>query len=97
MINFIGSKFYLYNCNSIGRICHMDYSENLSQQYKFEPQSCHFNNSQYSLHCTVKHTGCDTSPYECLSSARWDEAWFHLHFYCCSSFFGGWQTIYHLL
>ena len=70
MINFIGSKFYLYNCNSIGRICHMDYSENLSQQYKFEPQSCHFNNSQYSLHCTVKHTGCDTSPYECLSSAR---------------------------
>ena len=42
----------------------MDYSENLSQQYKFEPQSCHFNKSQYSLHCTVKHTGCDTLLYE---------------------------------
>ena len=40
-------------CNSISRIYHMDYSENLSQQYKFEPQSYHFNKSQYSLHCTL--------------------------------------------
>ena len=40
----------------------MDYSENLSQQYKFEPQFCYFNWSQYSLHCTIKHTDCDISP-----------------------------------
>lgn len=33
----------------------MDYSENLSQMYKFELQSSHFNKKQYSLHCTVKH------------------------------------------
>ena len=42
----------------------MDYSENLYQQYKFAAQSCHHNQSKYSLHCTVKHTGCDTSLYE---------------------------------
>ena len=42
----------------------MDYSENLSQQYKYEPQSSHFNKNQYSLHCTVKHTDNKNSPYE---------------------------------
>ena len=39
-----------------GEIFHLDYSENLSQQYKFEPQSSHFSKRQFSLHCTVKHT-----------------------------------------
>ena len=41
--------------DSYGPIYHFDYSENLSQSYKFEPQSSHFNKQQYSLHCTVKH------------------------------------------
>ena len=41
----------------------MDYSENFSQQYKFEPQSCHFN---MSLQCTLKHASYDTLPYECV-------------------------------
>ena len=44
-------------------IYHMDFSENLTQLFKFEPQSSHFNKSQYSLHCTVKHTGDDESPF----------------------------------
>ena len=34
-------------------IYHIDYSENLSQMYKFEPQS---SKRQFSLHCTVKHS-----------------------------------------
>ena len=54
----------LATCEDIGVIYHMDYSENLSQQYKYEPQSSHFNKNQYSLHCTVKHTDNKNSPYE---------------------------------
>ena len=38
-----------------GPIYHFDYSENLAQSYKYEPQSSHFNKNQYSLHCTVKY------------------------------------------
>ena len=63
MISFTGRKFYQLGVH-IGVIYHMDYSENLSQQYKYEPQSSHFNKNQYSLHCTVKHTGAINSPYE---------------------------------
>lgn len=37
----------LSTCDQIGEIYHMDFSENLSQQYKYEPQSCHFNKQQY--------------------------------------------------
>ena len=33
----------------------MDYSENITQSFKYEPQELHFNKKQYSLHCTVKH------------------------------------------
>ena len=33
----------------------MDYSENITQSFKYEPQEYHFNKKQYSLHCTVKH------------------------------------------
>ena len=54
----------LASCDQIGDIYHMDFSENLSQQYKYEPQSCHFNKQQYSLHCTIQHTGCSISPHE---------------------------------
>ena len=39
----------LASCDQIGDIYHMDFSENLSQQYKYEPQSCHFNKQQYLL------------------------------------------------
>ena len=39
----------------IGEICYLGYSENMTQQYKFESQSSHFNKKQFSLHCTVKH------------------------------------------
>ena len=53
----------LATANDIGEICHMDYSENLSQQYKFETHSSHFNKQQFSLHCTVKHTSNEASPY----------------------------------
>ena len=31
----------------IGPIYHMDFSENLSQMHKFEPQSLHFSKAQY--------------------------------------------------
>ena len=44
--------------NTIGDlepIYHMDYSENITQSIKYEPQEPHFNKKQYSLHCTVKH------------------------------------------
>ena len=54
----------LATCEDIGVIYHMDYSENLSQQYKYEPQSSHFKKNQYSLHCTVKHTDNKNYPYE---------------------------------
>ena len=39
----------------LGPIYHMDYSENITQSFKYEPQELHFNKKQYSLHCTVKH------------------------------------------
>ena len=51
----------LVTANDIGEIYHMDYSENVSQQFK--PQSSHFNKQQFSLHCTVKHTSNEDSPY----------------------------------
>lgn len=31
----------------------MDYSENMAQMYKYEPQLSHFSKQQYSLHCTA--------------------------------------------
>ena len=46
-----------------GEIFHVDYSKNLSQQYKFEPQSSHFSKRQFSLHCTVKHTTDPNNPH----------------------------------
>ena len=39
-----------------GSIFHMDFSENLTQMFKYEPQSAHFSKKQFSLHCTLKHT-----------------------------------------
>ena len=46
----------ILNTVEIGSIYHMDYSENIAQMYKDEPQSSHFNKEQFSLHCTVKHS-----------------------------------------
>ena len=43
-------------------IRHMDLSENISQMHKYEPQSSHFNKSQYSLHCTVTHNIHEEKP-----------------------------------
>ena len=56
----------LETTNTHGEIYHMDFSENLTQLFKYEPQSSHFNKSQYSLHCSVKHTGLEESPYHYL-------------------------------
>lgn len=64
--SYLKHKYQVYNdkyhwqiilgtTDQIGSIYHMDYSENIATSYKFEPQSSHFNKSQYSLHCTVKH------------------------------------------
>ena len=69
-------KFQVYNdihhwpkvvstTSEIGSIYHMDFSENLSQMHKFEPQPSHFSKSQYSLHCTIKHCPeSDHSPHQ---------------------------------
>ena len=75
--DYVMHKFQIYNdklhwptilasTRTHGEIYHMDYSENLTQLFKYEPQSSHFNKSQYSLHCTVKHTGNNESPYQYL-------------------------------
>ena len=74
--NYTIHKYQVYNdrhhwpkiwCNvSEGFIYHMDFSETLTQQHKFEPQFSHFNEQQYSLHCTVKHTNNPAMPYEYL-------------------------------
>ena len=55
----------LESVSDYGPIYHMDYSENLSQLFKYEPQSSHFSKQQYSLYCTVKHCDNDT-PFEYL-------------------------------
>ena len=41
----------------------MDFSENLSQMHKYEPQSAHFNKRKYSLHCTVEHVDHQKYPH----------------------------------
>ena len=63
---YTSHKFEVYNdafnwskvletTKDIGEIYHMDFSENLAQQYRYEPQSSHFSKRQFSLHCTFKH------------------------------------------
>ena len=52
------------NCDQTSEIDYMDFLDDLSQQYKYEPQSCHFSKQQYSLSCTVKHTCCENYPHE---------------------------------
>ena len=47
----------LSTTNELGPIFHMDCLENITQAFKYEPQSSHLNKKQYSLHCTVKHEG----------------------------------------
>ena len=41
--------------NCLGYTYHMDYSENISNSPKYEPQDAHFSSKQISLHCTVVH------------------------------------------
>ena len=70
MTNTIGQEFLLqFLCMAPFTI--MDYSENMSQMYKFEIQSTHFNKRNYSLHCTVEHVDetldSSKSPYLPLS------------------------------
>ena len=48
-------RIILTTATGKNNIYHMDFSENITQMYKFKPQSSHFNKSQYSLHCTVEH------------------------------------------
>ena len=57
------SNLLMETIPTYGEIYHMEFSENSSQLFKFEPQPSHFNKSQHSLHCTVKHTGDDESPF----------------------------------
>lgn len=45
----------LNTTGDFGPTYHIDYSENITQSFKYEPQESHFNKKQYSLHCTVKH------------------------------------------
>ena len=45
----------LSTVDTYGTIKQMDYSENLSQLYKHEAQSCHFSKKQFTLHCTVEN------------------------------------------
>ena len=53
----------LRTTEEFGAIYHLDYSENLTQSYKYEPQSSHFNKARYSLHCSVKHSSDQTFSY----------------------------------
>ena len=63
---YTSHKFEVYNnafnwpkvlekTKDVGEIYHMDFSENLAQQYKYEPQSSYFSKRKFSLHCTLKH------------------------------------------
>ena len=74
---YIKNKFQIYNDkayrptiletpNTYEGTYHMDFSESLTQLFEYESQSSHFNESQYSLHCTVKHRGFEESPYHYL-------------------------------
>ena len=40
-------------------IAHCDYSENIQEIPKFQPQDMHFNKKSHSLHCTVIHLSMD--------------------------------------
>ena len=73
-LEYLIHKYQIYNdrfhwptilatTENLGNILHIDYSENVSQHLKYEPKSSHFNKTQYSLHCTVKHVPGD-SPYQ---------------------------------
>ena len=52
----------LETCDQIGEIYHMDFSENLSQQYKYEATIMPF--QQTTVSTTVKDTGCKNFPHE---------------------------------
>ena len=46
---------YITAALNLGPIYYFGFSDNLTQLFKEELQSSHFNKNQYSLHCTVKH------------------------------------------
>ena len=54
-------KIIQQTTEELGVIFHGDYSENMTQIHKMEPQSSHFNKTAYSLHCTVMHGLPDAS------------------------------------
>ena len=56
-----------------GNIYHSNYSENMTQLYKYEVQSVHFNKRPYSLHCTVEHQTPDVD-------ATRSQYLYHYHF-----------------
>ena len=76
---YLKHKYQVYNdkhhwpkisrtTEEFGAIFHLDYSENLTQSYKNESQSSHFNKGQYSPHCSVKHSSDQIFSYfYCLS------------------------------
>ena len=47
---------YILHNQQYGDIFHFDFSENITQILKNEPQSSHFNKAQFSLHCAVRHS-----------------------------------------
>ena len=61
----------------LGPVFHTDYSENITQAFKYELQSSHFNKKQYSLHCTVKHEGDKNYYLYHLSGNNTGKIWAH--------------------
>ena len=49
-------KNILLTVPNLGPIFHLDFSENITNTSKFEPQSAHFSKKQFSLHCSVMHS-----------------------------------------
>ena len=49
-------KNILLTVPNLGPIFHLDFSENITNTPKFEPQSAHFSKKQFSLHCSVMHS-----------------------------------------
>ena len=47
--------------NGLGYAFHMDYSENIQNTPKHQPQDAHFNPAQHTLHCTVVYPAYDSN------------------------------------
>ena len=55
---------YILQKKQYGDIFHFDFSENITQMLKQEPQSSHFNKDQFTLHCAVRYCMDDSVKYE---------------------------------